>query len=98
MDDNTTPAPTTGLTDTETQILDLERAWWKYPGVKETRVRDLFDLSMTRYYAVLNHLIDQPAALEHDPMLVRRLRRLRTARQVQRSARRLGFDEHYPMD
>jgi hypothetical protein len=98
MTETSTLAPTTGLTDTETRILDLEGQWWKYAGAKETRVRELFDISMTRYYQVLNALIDQPAALEHDPMLVRRLRRLRTARQAQRSARRLGFDEHYPMD
>lgn len=74
------------LTDHEHAILDLERTWWKYPGAKETAVRDQFDLSMTRYYAALNTLIDQPAALAHDPMLVRRLRRLRDTRARQRSA------------
>ncbi|GAW54799.1 DUF3263 domain-containing protein [Nocardioides sp. PD653] len=98
MTDTDTPAPTTGLTDTELAILDLEGQWWKYAGAKETRVRDLFDMSATRYYQVLNALIDQPAALEHDPLLVGRLRRIRDARQRQRAARRLGFDEHYPMD
>jgi Protein of unknown function (DUF3263) len=49
-------------------------------------------MSATRYYQVLNSLIDSPAALESDPMLVKRLRRLRTTRQRQRSARRLGID------
>jgi hypothetical protein len=49
-------------------------------------------MSSTRYYQVLNALIDRPEALEADPLLVRRLRRLRSARQRQRSARRLGFE------
>jgi hypothetical protein len=74
------------------EILEFERHWWKYAGAKETAVRDKFDMSATRYYQVLNALIDRPEALEADPLLVRRLRRLRAARQRQRSARRLGFE------
>lgn len=80
------------LTDLEREILDFERGWFKFAGAKEARIRDLFDCSSTRYYQQLNVLIDRPEALAHDPMLVRRLRRLRTARQHQRSARRLGFE------
>jgi hypothetical protein len=49
-------------------------------------------MSATRYYQVLNALIDRPEALAFDPLLVRRLRRLRAARQRARSARRLGFE------
>ena len=49
-------------------------------------------MSATRYYQVLNALIDHPSALEHDPMLVKRLRRLRASRQRARSARRLGLE------
>jgi hypothetical protein len=55
-------------------------------------VRDLFDMSATRYYQVLNALIDRPEAVEYDPMLVKRLRRLRSTRQRQRTARRLGLE------
>lgn len=80
------------LTDLDLQTLDLERHWWKYTGAKEQTIRERFDESSTRYYMRLNALIDRPAALTHDPLLVRRLRRLRAARQQQRSARRLGFD------
>jgi hypothetical protein len=80
------------LSDRDREILEFERHWWKYAGAKETAVRDKFDMSSTRYYQVLNALIDRPEALEADPLLVRRLRRLRAARQRQRSARRLGFD------
>ena len=70
----------------------FERQWWKYAGAKEQAIRDLFDMSATRYYQVLNALIDRPEALAHDPMLVKRLRRLRSARQRARSARRLGLE------
>jgi len=81
-----------GLSDKEREILAFERQWWKYAGAKEQAIKDLFDLSATRYYQVLNALIDRPEALVHDPMLVKRLRRLRTTRQRTRSARRLGLD------
>ncbi len=81
-----------GLSQRDREILEFERHWWKYAGAKEQAVRDKFDMSSTRYYQVLNALIDRPEALEADPLLVRRLRRLRASRQRQRSARRLGFE------
>ncbi len=80
------------LGDREQQMLALERQWWKYSGAKEQAIRELFDLSATHYYQILNAMIDTEAALAHDPMLVKRLRRLRTSRQRARSARRLGAD------
>ncbi len=79
------------LSAREREMLAFERQWWKYAGAKEQAVRDLFDLSSTRYYQVLNALIDRPEALAHDPMLVKRLRRMRHTRQRARSARRLGL-------
>src|SRR3954463_9522532 len=81
-----------GLTRRDREILAFERQWWKYAGAKEQAIRELFDMSATRYYQVLNALIDTPAALAADPMLVKRLRRLRASRQRQRSARRLGIE------
>ena len=83
---------TPGLSERDQDILAFERQWWKYAGAKEAAVREQFDMSSTRYYQVLNALIDRPEALAEDPLLVRRLRRLRAARQRQRSARRLGFE------
>ena len=80
-----------GLTRRELDILDFERKWWKYAGAKEEAIRELFDLSATRYYQVLNAVVDKPEALAADPMLVKRLRRLRASRQKSRAARRLGF-------
>jgi hypothetical protein len=80
------------LCERDLLILEFERQWWKYAGAKEQAMREKFDMSATRYYQALNALIDRPAALEADPMLVKRLRRLRAARQRARSARRLGID------
>ena len=85
-------ASATELSERAQRVLEFERQWWKYAGAKEQAVRELFDMSATRYYQVLNALIDSPAALAHDPMLVKRLRRMRSSRQRARTARRLGVD------
>jgi hypothetical protein len=82
--------PLVELSDRDREIIAFERQWWKYAGAKEQAIRELFDMSATRYYQVLNALIDNPAALEADPMLIKRLNRLRATRQRARSARRLG--------
>lgn len=86
------PTPSVPLTDRDREILAFERQWWKYAGSKEQAIKELFDMSSTRYYQVLNGLINNPAALAEDPMLIKRLRRLRDQRQRTRSARRLGFE------
>lgn len=80
------------LDERDQRILALERQWWKYAGAKEQAIRELFDLSAANYYQLLNALIDTDAALAHDPMLVKRLRRLRSTRHRARSARRLAGD------
>lgn len=84
--------PGSRLSERDQRMLALERQWWKYAGAKEQAIRELFDLSATHYYQILNTLIDTEDALAHDPMLVKRLRRLRTSRQRARTARRLGSD------
>jgi hypothetical protein len=83
-------ADTDELTPREAEILDFERQWWRLAGAKEQAVADRFGLSSTRYYQLLNGLIDRPAALRADPMLVKRLQRLRHQRERARSARRMG--------
>ena len=80
------------LSDRDAEILDFERTWWRASGAKEQTIRERFDMSPTRYYQVLNALIDNPAALASDPLLVKRLRRLRDERRRNRSAARLGID------
>ena len=68
------------LNDLERAIIDFERTWWQEPGRKDVAVRQRLDLSPTRYYELLNHLLEKPDAMEYDPMVVRRLQRLRDRR------------------
>jgi|SRR5690625_880621 len=84
--------PGDGLTRREHDILAFERQWWKYAGSKEDAIKELFGLSATRYYQVLNALVERPDALAADPMLVKRLRRMRASRLKAKAARRLGFE------
>jgi hypothetical protein len=85
-------AAAVSLPPRDRDVLAFERQWWRFPGAKETAIRERFGLSATRYYQVLNTVIDRPEALAVDPLLVRRLRRMRSARQRQRSGRALGTD------
>ena len=78
------------LSERDLEMLDFEAKWWQYAGAKEEAIRARFDLSTTRYYELLNRLIDKDAAVEADPMLVKRLRRMRAQRSRQRQARRAG--------
>jgi hypothetical protein len=74
------------LTDADRAVLDFEERHWKYAGAKEAQIREQFGFSATRYYQLLNALIDRPEALAYNPMLVKRLQRVREARRRQRSA------------
>ena len=78
------------LSPREREILTFERDWWKHAGAKETAMRERLALSPQDYYRSLNEIIDLSGALEHDPLLVRRLRRQRMSRQRQRRASRLN--------
>ena len=73
------------LTERDRAILDFERSWWSESGPKEIAIRERFELSTTRYYEILGELLDAPEALEHDPLGVRRLRRLRDRRRRERT-------------
>lgn len=72
------------------RILEFERQWWKHAGAKEEAIRAQFGLSAARYYQLLNAALDDPGSLVLDPMLVKRLQRMRDARTQARSARRVG--------
>ncbi|MEV7673500.1 DUF3263 domain-containing protein [Streptomyces sp. NPDC000963] len=73
-----------GLTEQEQALLAVERRSWPGPGAKERAVRERLGLSPTRYYQLLNALLDDPRALAHDPVTVNRLRRVREERQRRR--------------
>lgn len=81
-----------GLSERDIDILDFERSWWKHAGIKEQAIKERFEMSATRYYQMLNDLLERPEAMEHDPILVKRLKRLRSNRQKQRVARLLGAE------
>lgn len=80
--DDSTPSGSDDLTVRDREVLAFERRWWRYAGAKEQAIRDTFGMSATRYYQLLNALIDSPAALAADPVTVGRLRRLRGTRRA----------------
>lgn len=73
------------LSEQARKILAFETRWWKQPGAREQAIRDEFGLTSIRYHQLLNALLDNPAAREHDPLLVGRL-----CRQRDRLIRRRG--------
>lgn len=73
-----------GLTERDKAILDFEQSWWSQTGVKADAVRDRFELSASRYYVLLTEILEDPESLDHDPLLVRRLRRDRDRRRRER--------------
>lgn len=75
------------LSDRDRAILDFESEWRRHAGAKEAAIRAELGLSPARYYQLLGRLIDTAEAQEHDPMLVKRLRRLRDGRAQERVAR-----------
>lgn len=78
------------LAPLEREVLEFARLRWKYLGTKETAIRERFRWSLTKYSAVLNELLDRPAAVAYDAQLVDQLRRLRDRRAAARSTARLG--------
>lgn len=84
--------PATELSQREQEVLAFERQWWRYAGAKEQAIREQFGISPTRYYQILNGLLEKQEAMRADPMLVKRLRKMRTTRQRNRVARRLGIE------
>ena len=82
---------TTGLSEFEVKMLEFERSWWRHAGVKESSIKELFNLTPPAYYQLLNNLIDRDAAVMAEPILVKRLRRLRDSRTQARSSSKLGF-------
>jgi hypothetical protein len=81
------------LHERDMRILAFERRVWPTPGAKELEIRETFAISATRYYQLLNELIDRPEAAAYDPVLVKRLRARRAERASRRSVRSARSDE-----
>jgi hypothetical protein len=75
------------LSELDRAVLAFEATWSRHTAAKEESIRDAFGLSAARYYQLLNAVIDSPAAVRHDPMLVARLQRARDARASARATR-----------
>lgn len=73
------------MIDTDRRILDFEAQWWRAAGAKADAITAEFGLTQTRYYQKLNRLLDDPAAVDYAPLLVNRLRRIRSARADRRT-------------
>jgi hypothetical protein len=73
------------LGERERGVLAFERQWWRHAGAKEEAIRREFGIGPTAYYQLLSRLIDDPAAIAYDPMLVKRLQRQRASRRRRRS-------------
>jgi hypothetical protein len=84
--------PPAQLTELEVAVLDFEREWLQGPAAKEQAIRSQLGLSGARYYQILGRLIESPAALAYDPLLVRRLLRQRDERRELRAARTRPID------
>jgi hypothetical protein len=69
-----------GLSERERAILDFERGWCKEVGSKAEAVRDRFGLSSSRYYQLLARIVDSAEADVYDPLVARRIRRMRIDR------------------
>lgn len=76
------------MDEIDRRILDFEKRWWKYAGNKEAAIRDELGMSAVRYSQRLNRIIDTTEALEFDPVLVNRLRRVRQRRTTERDQRK----------
>jgi hypothetical protein len=75
------------LSERDMRVLAFERSTWRSAGAKEQAIAETLDMSSTRYYQLLNELIDSPEAFKFDPVLVKRLRAQRARRQRMRSPR-----------
>ena len=78
------------LGERERAVLDFEASWWQYPGPKDRAIKEVLGMSATRYYQVLRRLVEDPDAMLHDPLTVRRLVKLRRDVAQRAAERRLG--------
>ena len=87
-----------GLDPQSIRILEFEGAWAGRTGAKASAIRTEFDVTPARYYQLLSAILDSPEALRHDPLLVRRLQRMRDARAAARASRTFRIDTQDPTE
>ncbi|MFE9424378.1 DUF3263 domain-containing protein [Kitasatospora sp. NPDC006697] len=77
------------LGERDAALLDFEYRHWPKsttaaPGPKEAAIRAELGISPTRYYQLLNGLLDSEAALARHPVMVNRLRAVRESLRIAR--------------
>ena len=90
---NLEQSPRQELNQRDRDILEFEQSWWESEIPMDQGVRERFQLTEAEYVAALDELIASDEALAAEPLLVRRLRRLRDRRRKQHSARRTADQE-----
>lgn len=91
-------APASGLDPRSARLLEFEDAWSGRTGAKASAIRAEFGVPPARYYQLLSAILDSPEALRHDPLLVRRLQRMRDSRAAARASRTFRIDTQDPID
>lgn len=78
-----TDDPRETLAERDLAILQFEATWFTLDEDRHDAIRARFSCSVEEYNLELNRVIDHPAALLVDPLVVRRLRRHRERRRRQ---------------
>jgi hypothetical protein len=73
------------VTDDDRQVLEFAKLTWRNVGLRENALREQLDMSPARFSQRLDRIIDMPEAYVAEPMLVKRLLRLRAQRIGQRA-------------
>lgn len=78
------------LSELDAAILEFERTWYTYGGAKDFAIRERFGMTAVEYFQRLGALLEDPAAYAAEPILIKRLRRVRDTRQRSRSQQRIA--------
>ncbi|MFI0772615.1 DUF3263 domain-containing protein [Streptomyces sp. NPDC021218] len=72
------------LSDHDQAIIRMAARGFRTPGARDRAIREHLGLTPTRYFQLLNGLLDDVRALAHDPVTINRLRRIREENRVKR--------------
>lgn len=73
------------LSDDDRTVLLFAARRWQFAGARDTAIREEFGISPVQYEQRLLAVIDKPEAYIEQPVLVKRLRRLRAERRARRA-------------
>jgi hypothetical protein len=68
------------LSERDQAIISFESSWFTLDEPRHSAIRARFACSVEEYNLEVNRVIDLPAAMDFDPLTVRRLRRHRERR------------------